>query len=32
MLFSALVGSGYQIFVVAFCVIFLAIVGELYTE
>ncbi|CAD5123825.1 DgyrCDS12133 [Dimorphilus gyrociliatus] len=32
MLFSALVGVGYQITVVVFCVIVFAIVGELYTE
>lgn len=32
MLFSALVGSGYQMLTVSFLVILLAIVGELYTE
>lgn len=32
MLFSALIGSGYQITIVVFCVIVFAIVGELYTE
>uniref|UniRef100_T1JG74 Transmembrane 9 superfamily member n=1 Tax=Strigamia maritima TaxID=126957 RepID=T1JG74_STRMM len=32
MLFSALVGTGYQISVVASCVILFAIMGELYTE
>ncbi|XP_042873598.1 transmembrane 9 superfamily member 3-like isoform X2 [Penaeus japonicus] len=32
MLFSALVGSGYQMLTVTFLVILLAIVGELYTE
>ena len=31
-LFSALVGTGYQITTVAFCVIMFAMVGELYTE
>ncbi len=32
LLFSALVGSGYQITVVSVCVIVFAIVGDLYTE
>ncbi|KAI8521442.1 transmembrane 9 superfamily member 3-like [Branchiostoma floridae x Branchiostoma belcheri] len=32
MLFSALIGTGYHISVVAFSVIFIAIFGELYTE
>lgn len=32
MLFSAFIGTGYQIAVVAFCVITFAILGELYTE
>ena len=32
LLFSALVGSGYQITLVAVCVILFAIVGDLYTE
>ncbi|XP_068245606.1 transmembrane 9 superfamily member 3-like [Palaemon carinicauda] len=32
MLFSSLVGSGYQMLTVSFLVILLAIVGELYTE
>ena len=30
--FSALIGTGYQIVLVAFCVIIFAIVGDLYTE
>ena len=32
MFFSALVGTGYQLCVVAFCVICFAILGDLYTE
>lgn len=32
MLFSAMVGTGYQIATVSFVVILLAIVGDLYTE
>ena len=32
MLFSALIGSGYHISVVALCVITFSMVGELYTE
>ncbi|XP_017071564.1 transmembrane 9 superfamily member 3 [Drosophila eugracilis] len=32
LLFSALVGAGYQLISVVFCVIMFAIVGELYTE
>lgn len=32
MLFSSMIGSGYQVTVVVFCVILFAIVGELYTE
>ena len=32
LLFSALIGSGYQITVVSVCVILFAIVGDLYTE
>lgn len=32
MLFAALIGSGYQIFVVNLCVIIFSILGELYTE
>jgi len=32
LLFSALVGAGYQVTVVSFAVILFAIVGELYTE
>ena len=32
MLFSATIGTGYQIVVVSLCVIVFAIVGELYTE
>uniref|UniRef100_A0A914V8M1 Transmembrane 9 superfamily member n=1 Tax=Plectus sambesii TaxID=2011161 RepID=A0A914V8M1_9BILA len=32
MFFSALIGSGYQVFTVVFIVILLAIIGELYTE
>ncbi|XP_013794666.1 transmembrane 9 superfamily member 3-like [Limulus polyphemus] len=32
MLFSSLIGCGYQIFIVAFSVIIFAILGELYTE
>lgn len=30
--FSALIGTGYQLISVVFCVIIFAIVGELYTE
>lgn len=32
MLFSAMIGTGYQIGIVTFIVIVLAIIGELYTE
>ncbi|XP_075160496.1 transmembrane 9 superfamily protein member 3 [Haematobia irritans] len=32
LLFSALIGAGYQLISVVFCVIIFAIVGELYTE
>lgn len=32
MLFSSMIGSGYQVTTVVFCVILFAIVGELYTE
>ncbi|KAK6644894.1 Transmembrane 9 superfamily member 3 [Polyplax serrata] len=32
LLFSSLVGAGYQVTVVTFCVIVFAIIGELYTE
>lgn len=32
LLFSALIGTGYQVVSVAFAVILFAIVGELYTE
>ena len=32
MLFSSLIGNGYQMVVVAICVIVFAIMGELYTE
>jgi len=32
MLFSALIGSGYHLSVVAMCVIIFAILGDLYTE
>ena len=32
LLFSALIGSGYQITVVSVCVILFAIIGDLYTE
>ena len=32
LMFSALVGSGYQITVVSVCVIIFAIIGDLYTE
>ena len=32
MMFSSLIGTGYQILTVAVCVISFAIIGELYTE
>jgi len=32
MLFSAIIGTGYQVVTVSVCVIVFAIVGELYTE
>jgi transmembrane 9 superfamily protein 3 len=32
MLFSAMIGAGYQVTVVTFAVIIFAILGELYTE
>lgn len=32
MFFSAMIGCGYQLILVAFCVIIVAMVGDLYTE